>query len=92
MAKDKTNGKPIPPNNLTELRERGKKNGGIYLTLEEAGKILDLSPAWISLLENSKRPLSDEMVEAFAKLYKVKSHRVFRNLTVSKSEARRATA
>lgn len=74
--------KKIPRNRLAELRERGKGKGGIWLTLEEVAKLRDQSQGWISLQENHKRPLTDEDVVAYAKIYKVQPHQIFANLTV----------
>lgn len=75
----------IPLNRLTELRLRGKRTGGTWLTTAEVAKLRGVSEGWVSLQENSKRPLTDDDVEAYAKIYKVPPHRIFKGLTVKKT-------
>jgi transcriptional regulator with XRE-family HTH domain len=77
----------IPPNNLTALRERGKGRGGIWLTIEEVSRLTGLSSGYISLQENGKRPMSDEQVTMYARIYKVQTHQIFSGLTVRKASA-----
>lgn len=77
----------IPRNRLTELRERGKKQGGNYLTLAEVAKLRGVTEGWVSLQENHKRPLTDEDVVAYAKIYKVSPHEIFSGLTIKQHKA-----
>jgi transcriptional regulator with XRE-family HTH domain len=69
------------PNRLKYLRERGKKNGGLWLTLDEAAKVLGYSPSTVSRHENQSRSLSDEDVVNYSNLYKVRETELFRGLT-----------
>jgi hypothetical protein len=75
--------RPKIQNRLRYLRERGKKNGGLWLTLEEAGKALGYSLSTVQRHEDQTRSLSDEDVMNYAKLYKVKPHHLFKGLTTS---------
>ena len=85
MAPKLMNGKKrtrtIASNRLLELRERGRRNGGLWLTLEEVSAITGISSAMISLHENHKRPMSEEDAQAYAKIYKVQTHQIFKGLT-----------
>lgn len=58
-------------NNLKKFRENSK------LTLEEVGKLLDISPSTVSLHENNGRKPSHEMIMKYSKLYKCESYEIF---------------
>lgn len=83
-AKRAAERRPMVENRLRLLRERGRRNGGMWLTIEEAAKVLGLSLSAVSLHETNKRSLSEEDVVAYAKLYKVRPDQLFRGLTDSK--------
>lgn len=61
----------IPRNRLAELRNTAK------LTQDEVGKLLDIDGTTVSKHENSERSLSDDMIRAYARLYKVQTHELF---------------
>lgn len=79
--------RPMVPNRLQYLRERGRRNGGMWLTLEEAAKVLGYSPSTVSRHENNSRSLSDEDVVNYSRLYKVQPHKLFDGLTVNRQRA-----
>ena len=80
------NGKHPPVRNrLRELREAGKREGGMWLTTAEVARLRGISEGWVSLQETGKRRLTDEDVEAYARIYKVRPHMIFKNLTVKSS-------
>lgn len=71
-------------NRLRYLRERGKRDGGMWLTLAEAATCLGLSESTVSRHENNSRSLSEEDVAKYAQLYKVRSHQIFKGTTSSR--------
>lgn len=75
--------RPLVENRLRYLRERGKRDGGMWLTLEEAAKCMDLSTSAVHRHETNSRSLSEEDVEKYAQLYKVKTHQIFKGTTSS---------
>jgi len=75
---------PYAKNRLRELRERGREQGSLWLTLEEVAAVMGLSVAMVSRHETHERGLTDEDVEKYAALYKVKPTRIFSRLTVSR--------
>jgi transcriptional regulator with XRE-family HTH domain len=68
-------------NRLRYLRERGKREGTFWLTLAEAAKCLGISESAVHRHETNSRSLSEEDVEKYAQLYKVKSHQIFKGTT-----------
>jgi transcriptional regulator with XRE-family HTH domain len=60
-----------PRNRLRELRDRSR------LTLEEVSLITGFKPATISRHESCGRSLSEEAIDKYASLYKVKTHELF---------------
>lgn len=76
----------IVRNRLTELRERHKKDGGLYLTLAEVANFLGKSESIVSLQENMRRRLTDQDVAAYARLYKVRETDLFVGLTENSSD------
>lgn len=74
----------IAKNRLRELRERHKAKGGLWLTTAEVGKIVGIGEADVSRHENHIRALTEQHIEAYARLYKVKGHQLFLNLTAAK--------
>lgn len=60
-----------PKNRLRELRDRSR------LTLEEVSLITGFNVTTISRHENGGRSLSEEAIEKYSSLYKVKSHELF---------------
>ncbi len=83
-AVDPTARRPKVENRLRWLRERGKRDGGIWLTIQEVAKCLDIAQATVSRHENNERSLSEADVEKYAQLYKVQTHQIFKGLTDSK--------
>lgn len=73
--------RPMVPNRLKYLRERHKNEGGLWLTLEEAANALGYSPSTVSRHENQSRSLSDEDVQNYSRLYKVRETELFKGLT-----------
>ena len=73
--------RPMVENRLRYLRERGKRDGTMWLTLAEAAKCLDLAESTISRHENNERSLSEADVEKYAQLYKVRTHQIFKGVT-----------
>lgn len=64
--------KMVPDKNrLREQREKSR------LTIGEVAKLLNITPGAVSRHESSSRSLSDEMIKAYAELYKVQSHELF---------------
>lgn len=76
--------RPMVPNRLRYLRERGKRDGGLWLTIQEVARCLDIAQATVSRHENNERSLSEADVEKYAQLYKVQTHQIFKGLTDSK--------
>lgn len=68
--------KDVHKNRLKELRTRGQGIGGLWLTLEEVGKILGLDYTTVSRHE-SGRGLGSDAIQAYAKLYKVETYEIF---------------
>lgn len=65
----------IPKNRLSELRARSR------LTQEEVAILMNINDITIiSKHENSKRPLTNEVITKYAKLYKVQTHEIFFDL------------
>ena len=60
-----------PRNRLRELRDRSR------LTLEEVSLITGFGVATISRHESCGRSLSEEAIDKYAALYKVKTHELF---------------
>lgn len=81
---------PAPKNRLRELRE---KTGW---TVEDVGGFIGIDKSHVSLLETGKRRLTEETIEKFATLYRVKPreifHLVFENGEVADPFARRSKA
>ncbi len=77
--------KQFTPNRLQQLRERGKRDGGLWLTLAEVSRVIGISESLAARHEctdaTRARPLTEEDVEAYARLYKVKTHQLFRGIT-----------
>jgi hypothetical protein len=65
-------------NRLKELRTRGKEKGGLWLTLEEVGDLLEVDYTTVSRHE-AGRGLTADMIEKYAKLYKVETFEIFLN-------------
>ncbi len=61
-------------NRLRFLREERK------LTQEEVSKILGIDHTTVSKHETSSRSLSEDDIQAYAKLFKVNSHEIFISL------------
>lgn len=61
----------IPKNRLAELRNYAK------LTQDEVGKLLDIDSTTVSKHENSERSLSEDMIRAYARVYKTQTHELF---------------
>jgi len=76
---------PLPKNRLRQLRLGGKKKGGLWLTLEEVSKILDISLDHVSRHEQGIRGINEEQLQKYAQLYKVEPHRIFVGLTAGSS-------
>ena len=76
--------RPLVENRLRYLRERGKKDGGLWLTMQEVANCLGIGLATVSRHENNERSLSDDDVERYAALYKVSSHQIFKGTTSSR--------
>lgn len=60
-----------PKNRLRELRDRSR------LTMQEVATLTGFSVAAISRHENGSRGLSEEAVDRYAKLYKVRTYEIF---------------
>ncbi len=67
-------------NRLRHLRERGKRDGGMWLTLAEVARILDLSESGVHRHETAGRQISAEDAIRYAALYKVETHELFLRL------------
>lgn len=76
--------KPIPRNRLRFLRERHKKANGLWLTTAEVATLTGITESIVSRHETHERGLTEAHVMAYSKLYKVKPHQLFANLTTSK--------
>lgn len=63
----------VQPNRLSELREQSR------LTQEEVGKLMDLAPSTVSKHEAGTRSLSQENIERYAAIYKVRTFEIFVN-------------
>ena len=74
---------PIPKNRLRFLRERHKAKGGLWLTTAEVATLTGITESIVSRHETHERGLTEAHVMAYAKLYKVKPHQLFANLTIS---------
>lgn len=61
-------------NRLRTIREER-----MHLTLEEVATLLQIDKATVSRHENGERGLSPEMVDRYARLYKVPSWHIFLN-------------
>lgn len=59
------------PNRLEMLRNRSR------LTMEEVSILTGYAVATVSRHENRTRSLSEEAIDKYSKLYKVKSHQLF---------------
>lgn len=71
----------FPTNRLKFLREERK------LTQAEVAKIIDLTHTAVSRHETSNRGLTLELVDAYARLYKVSSAEIFVELPKAEAEA-----
>lgn len=60
-----------PKNRLRELRDRSR------LTMQEVSTLTGFSVAAISRHENGSRSLSDDAIDKYAKLYKVRTYELF---------------
>jgi transcriptional regulator with XRE-family HTH domain len=60
-------------NRLRELRARSR------LTEREVAKILDITPEAVLAFESGERPLSQNAIERFSRLYKVWTYELFEN-------------
>jgi len=76
-----TERRPKVENRLQYLRTRGKRDGGLWLTLEEAAKCLGYSLSTVQRHETNTRSLSEEDVVAYSNLYKVRADQLFKGLT-----------
>lgn len=61
----------IPKNRLKELRDRSR------LTLKEVSIITGIAETTISKHESCDRRMTDEAIDKYAALYKVKTHELF---------------
>lgn len=80
-VKRQTDRRPLVENRLRHLRERGKRDGGLWLTLDEVSKALGYHLSTVSRHENNERSLSEEDVVNYARLYKVRPDQLFKGLT-----------
>ena len=62
-----------PRNRLRELRDRSR------LTMQEVATLTGFSVAAISRHENGSRSLSEDAVDRYARLYKVRTYELFIN-------------
>ena len=60
-----------PKNRLRELRDRSR------LTMQEVATLTGFSVAAISRHENGRRSLSEDAIDKYARLYKVRSYEIF---------------
>lgn len=62
-----------PRNRLRELRDRSR------LTMQEVSTLTGFSVAAVSRHENGSRSLSEDAIDKYAKLYKVRTFEIFVN-------------
>lgn len=82
-----TERRPMVPNRLRKLRERGRGKGGLWLTLDEAAKVLGYSLSTVQRHETNSRSLSEDDVMAYSQLYKVRPDQLFEGLTDNRRRA-----
>ena len=73
--------KVLPRNRLRELRTAGQKTGGLWLSIDEVASVLGITKDHVSRHETLQRGISDEHLQAYARLYKVEPWHIFTNLT-----------
>ena len=64
------------PNQLRNLRLRHQPEG-LWMTLEEVGKVVGLDSSTVSLHETAKRGISEQHIRSYSMLYKVPTWRIF---------------
>jgi hypothetical protein len=84
-AKTKKTASRIFKNRLQKLRERGKGKGGLWLTAVEVARLRGIDVSLVSRHENHERPLTENDVTEYAKIYKVRPDQLFEGLTVKAS-------
>ncbi len=74
--------KQHPANNLQQLRERQKAEGGFYLTLAEMARLRGVDESLVSRQENGLRGMSMDDVKEYARILKVDPLDIFPELTI----------
>ncbi len=68
-------------NRLRYLRERGKKDGRLWLTMAEVARMLNISESGVHRHETAGRQISAEDAVRYASLYKCETHELFLRLS-----------